>query len=55
MPLSDLGRGFMDEFILALCKLIVLRRLHKSACHPQTDGFVERVRRSLMKCNSEYS
>jgi len=47
--LSDRGKNFVSEIILELCERVGTRKIFTSPYHPQTDGFVERFNRTIMR------
>jgi hypothetical protein len=50
---SDLGVNFEAELFKYLCELLKIKKLRSTAYHPQTNGEVERVNRTLkqlLKC-----
>jgi len=47
--LSDRGKTFMSEMVQHLCTCVGAKKIFTSPYHPQTDGFIERFNRTLMK------
>ena len=45
--LSDQGRNFISETIRVLCEKFLIRHKFSSPYHPQTNGMVERLNRTL--------
>ena len=45
--LSDRGADFLLELISKVCKLTNMKKVNTSAYHPQSDGMVERLNRTL--------
>lgn len=41
--ITDCGRQFMSLLFMELMLLLRMTRLRSIACHPETDGFVERM------------
>lgn len=52
--LSDQGTNFMSELFSQVCKLLRIKRLRTSPSHPETNGRIERVHRSIAKIISHY-
>ena len=50
MILSDNGRNFISETVRLLCEKFLIKHIFSSPYHPQTNGMVERLNRTL--CNS---
>ena len=46
--LSDRGPDFLSELIKRVCVLIGTKKINTTAYHPQTDGMVERLNRTLI-------
>ena len=47
--LSDRAQVFVGNIIKCLCKHVGIKKIFTSPYHPQTDGFIERFNRTLMK------
>lgn len=47
--LSDRGKTFTSQIISNLCEKMGCKKVFTSPYHPQTDGFVERFNRTVMK------
>ena len=45
---SDQGRNFESAVIADMCKLLAIKKSRTTAYHPQSDGLVERVNRTLL-------
>lgn len=45
--LSDQGTNFMGQLFKNICKLLSIKKLHSTSHHPQSQGSVERVHRTL--------
>ena len=45
---SDQGRQFESELLAEVCSLLKVRKSHTTPYHPQGDGMVERVNRTLL-------
>ena len=56
--LSDHGQNFMSELIGEVCKLLGAKKVNTTRYHPQTDGLIERLNRTLTsmlsKCETQY-
>jgi hypothetical protein len=50
MILSDNGKNFISETVRILCEKFLIKHIFSSPYHPQTNGMVERLNRTL--CNS---
>src|SRR5260364_430098 len=48
--LSDNGKNFVSETVRILCEKFLIKHIFSSPYHPQTNGMVERLNRTL--CNS---
>jgi hypothetical protein len=48
--LSDNGKNFISETVRILCEKFLIKHIFSSPYHPQTNGMVERLNRTL--CNS---
>ena len=48
--LSDNGKNFTSEVVRILCEKFLIKHIFSSPYHPQTNGMVERLNRTL--CNS---
>ena len=46
--LSDRGQNFLSELMLEVCKLLGTKKINTMGYHPQTDGLVERLNRTLI-------
>ena len=46
---SDKGRNFESKLFYELCKLAGINKSHTSAFHPQSDGQVERLNRTILQ------
>ena len=44
---SDQGRNFESNVFKEMCELLGIRKTRTTALHPQSDGLVERVNRTL--------
>ena len=44
---SDQGRNFESNVFQEMCELLGIRKTRTTALHPQSDGLVERVNRTL--------
>ena len=53
--LSDRGSDFLSSLIKEVCSLTGMRKINTSAYHPQTDGMVERMNRTLIQMISKHS
>ena len=51
--LSDRGQNFLSELMLEVCKLLGTKKLNTMGYHPQTDGLVERLNRTLITMQSK--
>ena len=51
---SDQGRNFESALVHEVCKLLGIRMSRTTAYHPQGDGLVERMNRSLVESLSKY-
>ena len=50
---SDQGRQFEGKLMQEVCKLLHINKTRTTAYHPQSDGVVERLNRTLLSsCNS---
>ena len=47
--LSDRGITFLSRVVKNLCKMVGTRKIFTSPYHPQTDGFIERFNRTIMR------
>jgi Integrase core domain len=47
--LSDRGKVFVGNVLDHMCKMMGIKKVFTSSYHPQTDGFVERLNRTLCK------
>lgn len=45
--LSDRGADFLSDLVKEVCKLTDMKKINTSSYHPQTDGMVERLNRTL--------
>ena len=45
---SDMGAQFESELIKELCKTLQIRKTHTTPYHPQSDGLVERLNRTII-------
>ena len=45
---TDQGTNFESKLIAELCKLYVIKKTHTTPFHPQSDGLVERLNRTLV-------
>src|SRR5437868_1075523 len=50
MILSDNGKNFISETVRILCEKFLIKHIFSSPYHPQTNGMVERLNRTL--CSS---
>jgi len=46
--LSDHGTNFLSELVQNVCKLLEIKNVNTSGCHPQTDGLVEKFNSTLI-------
>ena len=53
--MSDRGSDFLSSLIKEVCSLTGMRKINTSAYHPQTDGMVERMNRTLIQMISKHS
>ena len=44
--LSDRGTAFLSKLMLEVYKIIGIKMANTNACHPQTDGLVERFNKT---------
>ena len=51
---SDQGRNFESALVREVCKLLGIRKSRTTAYHPQGDGLVERMNRTLVESLSKY-
>ena len=51
--LSDRGANFMSSVIDKMCKILSMKKLWTTPCHPQTNGLVERLHQTIMRINQE--
>ena len=52
--LSDQGRSFDNEVVKALCQMLNVKKVRTSPYHPQCDGLVERLNRTLLPMLSTF-
>jgi transposase InsO family protein len=52
--LSDQGTNFMSGLFSEMCTLLKVKRLRTSSWHPETNGRLERVHRTIAKILSHY-
>ena len=52
--LSDRGPDFLSRLILSICDLLDMKKINTTAYHPQTDGMVERMNRTLLGMISKH-
>ena len=45
--LSDCGANLLSSLEVDLCRLLGMKKVNTTACHPQTDGLVENVNRMI--------
>jgi len=45
--ITDQGPSFMSAFLRETCKILDVQKIRTSSCHPQSNGTVERLHRSL--------
>lgn len=50
---SDQGREFQSELVKELCRLLEVNQTRTTTYHPQSDGLVERMNRSLLNMLSK--
>jgi len=48
--LTDQDSNFLNELFTNVCKLLKIKKLKTTACHPQTNGALERTHRILVEC-----
>ena len=53
--LSDQGRSFDNAVVKELCSKLQIHKVRTSAYHPQCDGLVERLNRTLLSMLSKYA
>ena len=46
--LSDRGQNFLSDLVLEVCCLLGTKKVNTTGYHPQTDGLVERMNRTLI-------
>ena len=51
--LSDRGQNFLSELMLEVCKLLGTKKINTTGYHPQTDGLIERLNRTLISMLSK--
>ena len=44
---SDMGAQFQSKLIHEICKLLQIHKTHTTPYHPQSDGLVERLNRTI--------
>ena len=47
--LSDGGKFFVGKMLEKMCKVMGVKKIFTTSYHPQCDGFVERLNRTLLK------
>jgi transposase InsO family protein len=52
---SDQGRDFLSDLFSGVCKLLHIRRTRTTPWHPQSDGMVERLNRTLAAMLRQYT
>jgi transposase InsO family protein len=52
--ITDQGRPFISAFFKATCRILKIRKVQTSAFHPQSNGMIERLHRSLNTGLSHY-
>lgn len=52
--LTDNGKNFIAEAIMVICNRLGIRKVNTSVEHPQSDGLVERMNRTIKKALSIY-
>ena len=52
--LCDRGSNFLSTLVKEVCRLLNTKKLNTTACHPQTDGLVERFNNTLAESISRY-
>ena len=45
--LSDHGPSFLSKVLMSVCAVMGTKKVNTTACHPQTDGLVKRLNRTL--------
>ena len=51
---SDKGANFKSNVMKQLCQLLGMKKTRTTAYHPQSDGLVERMNKTLMEAISKY-
>ena len=51
---SDQGRSFENEVIQELCSILKIKKVRTTPYHPQSDGLVERLNRTILEMLSKY-
>ncbi|KAK7789367.1 hypothetical protein R5R35_001223 [Gryllus longicercus] len=54
MLLTNRGSNFVSEVFAEVCQLLRIKHLHTTAYHPQTNGALERSRRTLKEYLRHY-
>ena len=52
---SDQGRLFDNEVIREVCKMLGIQKVRTSSYHPEADGLVERMNRTILQMLSKYA
>ena len=52
---SDQGRSFENQVIRELCKMLNIQKTRTTPYHPQSDGLVERMNRTLLEMLAKYT
>ena len=52
---SDQGRSFENQVIRELCNMLNIQKTRTTPYHPQSDGLVERMNRTLLEMLAKYT
>ena len=47
--LSDRGQNLLSNLLLEVCDLLGMKKVNTTSYHPQTDGLVERINKTLLR------